>query len=149
MINIQELELFGREYCSIILEDVNWYWSNQGIIFVSLNKGKKFRIRLKKLPEAMSLTKLLIRLKKMSLAKYDTINCYEGIAIVDNSTLSDEENYYLFSDGSITEFLYHKYYRNRDVGFLSVANKSYNWDGKAYGMKCKKLSKRLYERLFG
>ena len=149
MINNSELKLFGQEYYPLVLEDVKWFWSSYGTINVSLGKGKSFRIQLKKLPESMSLTKLLVRLKDMSLKTYTKIDCYEGIpAISNNSDFSDEENYYLFSDGSVTMFHYHKYYRNRDEWTLKdIDKKDYNWDGVAYGMKCKRITKKLVDRI--
>jgi len=147
MIDRDEMALFGPMYRSILIEDLRWWWCDNRI-YANTGEGREFKISLQKLPESMSLTKLLVRLKEMSLRKYTLIDCYEGIPVLDNnSDFSEQENLYLFSDGSITRFFYHKYYRNRDEGSMNLDGKEYHWDGQAYGLRCRRISEKLLDRL--
>jgi len=146
MIDIDEMALFGPRYWFLDIEDLKWWWADSAI-YANLGEGKEFRISLRKLPESMTLTRLLIRLKNMSLRKYPEIDCYEGIDVINNNyDFSERENFFLFSDGSITKFYYHKSYRNHDELSINFKGKL-NWDGRAYGMRCKRISEKLLDRL--
>lgn len=146
MIEIEELNLFGPAYVGIRLEETLWWWSGQGI-WVTIHNHPEFMIKLDKLPDEFSLTKLLVRIKNMGIRHLPKIDCYEGIPAIDNnSDFSERENYFLFSDGMITRFLYHKYYRAYDEFSLKNTD-NYRWDGRASGLRCKRISKRLVDKL--
>ena len=66
MITVEELELFGPFYECISMDGLDWWWKETEIAARLNDNDFVIRIDLRKLPMSMSLTKLIVRLKKMS-----------------------------------------------------------------------------------
>jgi len=145
MITNRELQLFGTAYNNIEMHSgLVWYWSDWNKI-----RAGKMLIDLAKLPKTYSLTMLIVKLEDKFLRTLPKVDCYQGIAALSNNYDFGDSNYYLFSDGSLTCFTYHKYYRSNDICTLKVPFKNIKWDGHAYGLRCRKVSRSLVSRLTG
>jgi len=149
----RELRQFGQPYFTQTTPGgLKWYWTDTQRIRASLSptRNREIVVKLNKLPDNYSLTKLLVNLEDQWLKQFPEVDCYQGIAqITNNRDFSETVNYYLFEDGSITKFLYHKYHRNHDIKTIELTTYPVRWDGVAFNMRCKKISKRLAAKLTG